>query len=94
MKTIEIGYLRAFWVHALFAQYLTRRDEKDFLKKVWNVEVSGKRTRGSPRLKCEDAVMKDMAERMIEVILANDRAHWRAEYPNQGPGDRRRIFDQ
>jgi hypothetical protein len=65
--------------------HVVRRDERNQIRRVWELEVDGKRPRGRPKLRWKDVVRKDMSDRKIDVSLANDRILWRAAIRSPDP---------
>ena len=56
---------------------LRKRDDEG-VKRVWNLEVEGKRGRGRPKLSWKEVVMKASQKLGLGVEDAEDRRKWRA----------------
>ena len=57
------------------------------MSSVWGgkVEVSGSRRRGRPRTRWKDVINRDMGEKNINEVLANNKNVWRRLIQNCDP---------
>ena len=56
--------------------HVQRRDKDDATRKILQMEVEGKRNRGTPKLRWRDLVKDDMARNQMTTEMAEDRRHW------------------
>ena len=56
--------------------HVQRRDKDDATRKILQMTVDGKRTRGRPTLGWRDLLKDDMARTQMTTEMAEDRGHW------------------
>ena len=63
-----------------------KRMENTWVKRVWEMEVNGRRARGRPTLRWMDNIRKDMQIRGVREEEAQDRDRWRRKIQTPDPG--------
>ena len=58
--------------------HVLRRDKDEPVKRVWNLEIAGKRERGRPKMTWKDMVKKESRKIGLDERDAQDRKKWRA----------------
>ena len=57
--------------------HVIRRDKDEPVKRVWNLEIAGKRERGRPKMTWKDMVKKESRKIGLDERDAQDRKKWR-----------------
>ena len=57
--------------------HVLRRDKDEPVKRVWNLEIAGKRERGRPKMTWKDMVKKESRKIGLDERDAQDRKKWR-----------------
>ena len=57
--------------------HVLRRDKDEPVKRVWNLEIAGKRERGRPKMTWKDMVKKESRKIGMDERDAQDRKKWR-----------------
>ena len=58
--------------------HVLRRDKDEPVKRVWNLDISGKRERGRPKMTWKDMAKKESRKIGLDERDAQDRKKWRA----------------